>query len=72
LCAAEHRTNGADFLLMDEKAGRKIARQQGRNTDGILGVALLAKRQGILGCTVTELISDLRSKAGFRISFDLS
>lgn len=62
---------GADFLLMDEKAGREIARQQGRHTIGILGAALLAKRRGILGCTMVELIFNLRSTAGFRISKEL-
>lgn len=39
-------------------------------TTGILGVALPARRRGILGGTAADFF-ELRTKAGFRISKDL-
>ncbi len=62
---------GADFLLMDEKAGREIAALEGLQVIGLLGVALRAKQVGLLDCTMKQLLSELESLAGFRMSQEL-
>lgn len=62
---------GADFLLMDEKAGREVATLEGLQVVGLLGVALRAKHAGILGCPMKQLLAELESMAGFRMSHDL-
>lgn len=61
---------GADFLLMDEKLGRAAAMRVGLTTIGILGVAIAAKRKGLLN-SVATVIKELREKASFWISPDL-
>jgi len=62
---------GADFLLMDEKAGREVAALEGLQVVGLLGVALRAKQAGILGCTMKQLLVELEFMAGFRMSQEL-
>ncbi len=61
---------GADFLLMDEKLGRAVARRAGLTTIGLLGVATVAKRKGLLS-SVAPLILQLREEASFWISAEL-
>lgn len=61
---------GADFLLMDERRGRAAAQRAGLTTIGILGVAIAAKRKGLLD-RVSSVIVELREKASFWISEDL-
>jgi predicted nucleic acid-binding protein len=61
---------GADYLLMDEKLGRAAAQRAGLTTIGILGVAIAAKRKGLLS-DVAPLILELREKASFWISAEL-
>jgi predicted nucleic acid-binding protein len=39
---------GADLVLMDERKGMKVVREQGLNGLGSVGVLLLAKRNGLL------------------------
>ena len=57
----------ADFLLMDEKKGRRIAMQRGIKVMGLLGVLLLAKRRGLLP-RIGEILDELERVAGFRVS----
>jgi uncharacterized protein len=61
---------GADFLLIDEKLGRAAAKRAGLTTIGILGVASVAKRKGLL-VSVATIIRDLRERASFWISPEL-
>ena len=61
----------ADFLLMDEKAGREVAVREGLRVVGLLGVALRAKDAGFLGTSMVQLVSDLEQMAGFRMSAEL-
>lgn len=61
---------GADFLLMDEKLGRAAARRAGLTTIGLLGVAAVAKRRGLLD-SVAPMILQLRETASFWISPEL-
>ena len=61
---------GADFLLIDEKLGRAAAKRAGLTTIGILGVASVAKRMGLL-VSVAVIIRELRERASFWISPEL-
>ena len=60
----------ADLLLMDERLGRKIAKQRGLAVIGLLGILRLAKREKIV-VSVKPLLDDLRNKAKFWFSDDL-
>jgi len=57
----------ADFVLMDEAAGRKAAGQLGLTVIGVLGILLQAKRRTIIP-TIRPLILRLQSELGFRLS----
>ena len=57
----------ADYLLVDERAARWVARQRGVEVVGVLGVLLIAKRRGVLPL-VAPIIGDLLTRAGFRAS----
>jgi len=59
----------ADYLLIDEKKGRKIAAYNGQKVIGTLGVLLLAKQKGSLSA-VKPLI-DLLKLLDIRISDEL-
>lgn len=54
-------------LLMDEKEGRRMARQLGISLTGVLGILLRAKEQGEIIAVKPE-IDALRSKARFFIA----
>jgi uncharacterized protein len=56
----------AGQLLIDEKAGRKVAISRGLPIIGLVGVIILAKDQGLID-NVKDILDDLRSK-GTRIS----
>ena len=61
----------ADLILMDEKAGTRIARQKGLAVTGILGVLIQAARQGLI--EINEALQALE-KTDFRCTpklFDL-
>ena len=59
-----------DFLLMDDLSGRKAAIKKGLPVIGLLGVLIEAKRVGVIG-KLAEVIDDLETIAGFRISENL-
>lgn len=56
----------ARFLLIDELAGRKIARRRGIPVTGVAGVLLSAKARGAVAA-VRPIVEEL-SKAGYRLS----
>lgn len=60
----------ADWTLLDERDGRKVAKSLGLKVTGILGVLLRAKQTGELE-SLQPVIDDLISQAGFRIAPDL-
>lgn len=59
-----------DLLLMDERIGTKIARQEGLQTIGLVGVLVKAKEERII-LKVDEILDELRVKAGFWLSENL-
>lgn len=59
-----------DLLLMDERAGRRLARREGVPLIGLLGVLTEAKQRGLLNSLRKE-IDQLETIAGFRISAEL-
>lgn len=56
----------ADYLLMDEAAGRKTAEAMGVKIIGLLGVLLEAKREHLL-LQVKPVSDDLMKMAKFRV-----
>jgi uncharacterized protein len=56
----------ADFLLIDERRGRKIATERGIIVVGILGILIESYRRGHVQNPV-EILEQLR-KVGFRVS----
>jgi predicted nucleic acid-binding protein len=60
----------ADFLLIDEREGRRLAIQAGLSVTGVLGILLRAKFKGDIAALRPE-IEALRSKARFFIAADL-
>lgn len=57
----------ADYLLVDERAARRVARMRGVEVVGVLGVLLVAKRRGLIPA-VRPIIEALTGEAGFRAS----
>lgn len=60
----------ADWTLLDERDGRKVAKSLGLKVTGVLGILLRAKQKGQLSSLV-EIIDALVTTAGFRIAPDL-
>jgi predicted nucleic acid-binding protein len=60
----------ADLLLLDEREGRRVARQSGLQVRGVLGVLMRAKVMGSL-TTIKPSIDLLKSKARFFIAPEL-
>ena len=60
----------ADYLLIDEIAGRDVARQRGLRVTGLLGVLLRAKEDKFLA-EIRPLLDELSHEAGFWFSADL-
>lgn len=59
------RQEHADLLLMDEKLGVRIAREQGLEVTGTLGVVVQAARRGLID--VEQALTDLQA-TDFRCS----
>lgn len=57
----------ADWILLDERDGRKMAKSLGLNITGILGILLKAKHSGSLSL-LKPALDDLTQIAGFRIA----
>lgn len=55
---------------MDERIGTKIARREGLQTIGLIGVLVRAKEERIIP-KVGEVLNELRIKAGFWLSDNL-
>ena len=60
----------ADFLLMDETAGRAVATQRGLRVIGLLGVLRRAKDRGLIAA-IRPLLAALQNDAGFWVSPEL-
>lgn len=61
---------GADALIIDERKGRSLARQQGLRIIGLLGVLVAAKNSELIE-TVKPIMDQLIEAANFRISTKL-
>ena len=60
----------ADRLLIDERAGRRIAQDYGLKIRGLLGILINAKNQGLIS-KAEPLVTRLIDEAGFRVSPEL-
>jgi predicted nucleic acid-binding protein len=60
----------ADWLLIDERLGRKAATDRGLKIIGLLGVLRRAKQENLVSL-LKPLLDDLRNKAGFWFSDNL-
>jgi predicted nucleic acid-binding protein len=61
----------ADYVLIDEKEGRRLATQCGLSVTGVLGVLLSANKTGEIDSMQSEM-EKLRTQAGFYISPSLA
>ncbi|MBI4617113.1 MAG: DUF3368 domain-containing protein [Planctomycetes bacterium] len=61
---------GAEVILVDELEARDEARRLGLRPTGLLGVLLLAKKQGLIS-SVGKAIRDLRQKTTFWMSREI-
>ena len=57
---------GANYILMDEAAGRSIALSYNVQPIGVLGILLKAKQKGMI-TSVTDLMDSLRLEANFYV-----
>lgn len=60
----------ADWLLIDETKGRKTAKDMGLQIVGLLGVLLLAKKEGLIH-EVKSYLEKLITKTKFRMTQEL-
>lgn len=60
----------ADYLLMDEIAGRDVARRQGLRVIGLLGILLEAKKHRLIR-SVRETLDQLEAETTFFVAADL-
>lgn len=60
----------AEWILLDQREGRRIAKSLGLKVTGVLGILLRARREGKLPSLQTAM-EQLREKAGFRIDAEL-
>lgn len=57
----------ADWILLDERQGTKIAETFGLHPIGLVGILIKAKQQKLINAVI-PVIEELRRKAGFWIS----
>jgi len=57
----------SDWILLDERDGRKQAKRLGVNVIGVLGILLTARRDGQLA-SLSKAIQELQDQAAFRIN----
>ncbi|MCC7506606.1 MAG: DUF3368 domain-containing protein [Saprospiraceae bacterium] len=57
----------ADFVMIDERKGRRTAQEMGVKTIGLMGILIKAKNQGLLE-KIAPVLEDLTQVAGFWIS----
>ena len=57
----------ADYLLMDESIGRRVASRESLPVVGVMGVLILAKERALIP-SVREVMDELLSKAGFYLA----
>ncbi len=60
----------AEWTLLDEREGRRVAKSLGLKVTGVLGILIRARREGRLP-SLQEAMEELREKAGFRIGAEL-
>ncbi len=60
----------AERILLDEREGRRVAKSLKLKVTGLLGVVLRAHYDGEIS-SVSDIIEELREKAGFRIDAKL-
>ncbi|PZV06680.1 MAG: DUF3368 domain-containing protein [Leptolyngbya sp.] len=60
----------AEWILLDERDGRKTAKSLDLQVVGVLGVLLRAKASGEIS-SLQPVVADLTAKAGFRIAPEL-
>lgn len=60
----------ADWTLLDEREGRRVAKSLGLKVVGVLGILLRARREGKLP-SLRSAMEELQREAGFRIGADL-
>ena len=60
----------AEWTLLDEREGRRVAKSLGLKVTGVLGILLRAWRKGELP-SLRRAMEELREKAGFRIGAEL-
>jgi hypothetical protein len=60
----------AEWILLDERDGRKVAKSLGLQVTGVLGVLLRAKQSGELP-SLQPVLEELTQNAGFRIAPEL-
>ncbi len=58
------------LLLMDERIGTNIARQEGLQTVGLIGILIKAKEEKLIA-EVGLILNELKNTAGFWINADL-
>jgi len=57
----------ADFVLMDEAIGRRVAKEESVNVIGLVGVLLIAKQRNVIQ-SLSKVFDDLQCKAGFYLA----
>lgn len=60
----------AEWMLLDEREGRRVAKSLGLKVTGVLGILLRARREGKLP-SLQEAMEELHEKAGFHIGAEL-
>jgi hypothetical protein len=61
---------GAEWTLLDEREGRRVAKSLGLRVTGVLGILLCARREGKLAF-LEKVLQELREKAGSHIRAEL-